>query len=82
MTRFFLTAAALSAALVAGAHFAQAQEFKGKCTDLKTQDTCVASGACRWMTRKPVSVNGKDLDPSSCAFKPGVKAALAAAEKK
>lgn len=72
-----ISSAILGSAVVADAN---AQEFKGTCTELKAETICAASGWCRWSNRKPVTLpTGQVIQPAGfCAFKPGFKAAYQA----
>lgn len=85
MSKFFATAAALSIGFLALATAASAQDFKGKCTDMKADKAaCTASGWCRWTDRKPVLLpNGQNFTPPGyCGFKPGMKAGYQATAAK
>ncbi len=80
---FRLALALSSLAVTLATTPAAAQDFNGDCRTYTDQAACKATGWCLWRTTKPrTTPAGTTVAPkSSCAFRPGFKAAWTAQSK-
>jgi len=73
MTKILVTA---FVALLAGSALeVRAQQASEICKPNTTEAACNAVAWCQWVKRKPISVDGKQIELASCSFKAGAKQA-------